>query len=295
MDTFKAQFIICLLRILACLPLRFNHALGKILGYGLLWLPNTIKQVTRTNIDLCYPEKTARWRNQLLQQSLIETGKTFTELGPLWFWHKDRLLKKVVSVSGKDIFKEPLPNHTGIIAVTPHMGCWELASFYISQTSPLTNLFRPPRLETLTPTIYKARERFGAHLVPINTQGIKAIYQALRTNEVVGLLPDQEPSKNHGVFAPFFGINAYTMLLLPRLAQKTGARIIFVYMERLARGKGYHLHYVPTDDEIYAKDPRQSATAINRIVESCIDINPAQYMWGYKRFKKRPDGEDRFY
>jgi KDO2-lipid IV(A) lauroyltransferase len=55
------------------------------------------------------------------------------------------------------------------------------------------------------------------------------------------------------------------------------------------------MHFLPADAAVYAPDPDKSLAAINRGVEQCIAIDPAQYLWAYKRYKTRPEGEPRFY
>ncbi len=141
----------------------------------------------------------------------------------------------------------------------------------------------------------QARERLGGKIVPTDARGVKALFQALAKGEAAGMLPDQEPRRGSGIFAPFFGKPTYTMVLLSRLAKKTKAVPVFAFMERLPNGKGFHLHWLPVADEIYSNDMEVSATALNQAVEKCININPSQYMWTYKRFRQRPDGETGIY
>jgi KDO2-lipid IV(A) lauroyltransferase len=153
----------------------------------------------------------------------------------------------------------------------------------------MTILFRSPRMGALEPLLRQVRERFGAKLVATTAGGIRALFRALAAGEAVGMLPDQEPRKGTGVFAPFFGVPAYTMVLLSRLARTRRSPVIFAFMERLPAGKGYRLHYFPAPDDIYDPDPAVSATAMNRTVQACIAMNPAQYLWSYKRFRLRPN------
>jgi KDO2-lipid IV(A) lauroyltransferase len=104
-------------------------------------------------------------------------------------------------------------------------------------------------------------------------------------------LPDQEPKADKGsVFAPFFGVPAFTMLLVNRLARKTGARVVFLFAERLPGSKGYALHCLPAPEGIDSNDDAEAATALNLGVEQCVRICPEQYVWAYKRFRSQPDG-----
>jgi KDO2-lipid IV(A) lauroyltransferase len=181
------------------------------------------------------------------------------------------------------------------MVLLPHTGCWELWGLYVSQRMPITFMYRPSRDPTADPLLREIRARAGANVVPTNKRGVRAMYKALSEGQAIGLLPDQEPRYGAGVFAPFFGMQAYTMVLLSRLAQKTSAAVVISCMERLPDGRGFRLHLQPLDAAIYAEDPVVSATAANRGVEEIIALNPAQYIWSYKRFRRKPEGRKRRY
>ena len=165
---------------------------------------------------------------------------------------------------------------------------------FLSAQGPTTTLYKPqPELDWL---IQEARGRAGAELVPTDPQGIRRLIQALRRGEYVGILPDQEPKANRGsVFAPFFGVPAFTMLLINRLARKTGARVIFLFAERLPRARGFRIHCLDTPEGIDAVDDTLGATALNQGIEAAITTCPEQYLWAYKRFRKRPRGMAKLY
>jgi len=277
------------------LPLRMAHGLGAALARLLIWLPNKPRTIGEINIRLCYPDLPPTQQKNLLRNVLIETGKTVTETGALWLWPPARLLKLVKSVSGEELLLAAVKQERGVIIAAPHIGAWELVGLYLSSRYPFTALYRPPRISALDQFIRVARERCGSRLVPTNAAGVKALFQGIRKNEFIGILPDQDPGEDGGVFAPFFSISANTMTLLPRLARKSGAAVFFVFAERLPKGHGYHMHILPAAVTIADDDPVRAATAVNEGVERCIRLCPAQYQWIYKRFKRRPPGEARFY
>jgi KDO2-lipid IV(A) lauroyltransferase len=111
--------------------------------------------------------------------------------------------------------------------------------------------------------------------------------RALRRGEAVGLLPDQVPPEDMGVWAPFFGKPAYTMTLAGRLAQQTGASVLLAWGERLPRGRGYVVRFSAFDEPLpeSLEAQAESAAAINRAMERLILQRPQQYLWGYDRYK----------
>ncbi len=277
------------LRALAMLPLPLNHALGYLIGMAFYLIPNNTRRICQINIDLCLPDYDARQRRQLLRKSLTETGKSLTEIGALWLWKPEKLMRKIKSIDHEQVLQQAQAKDKGIIILTPHLGSWELTSLYIARQWPITCLYRPPRMQALEDLIKNARERTGARLVPTNTRGVKALYTALADKQSIGILPDQDPGQGGSVFAPFFGVPASTIKLVSRLTQKTGAPVILTTARRLPRGRGYQIDYLQADDDIYSPDAATSAAAMNRAVEKFVRQNIVQYQWSYKRFKTQPD------
>ncbi len=286
----KAVWFKRLLRLSAHLPLWLNHAMGGFSGRRALRGDRTELRTARTNLTLCFPERSESQRQQLLQQTMVELGKTFSEAGTLWYGSQQQVEKLVYEVRGEALLKAGLARGKGVILAAPHLGNWELIGAYCSQRYPMTNLYRPPRQAGMDEVLRDSRERFGSKLAPTNAKGVRALYHALKNNELVGILPDQDPGENGGQFAPFFGVQTNTMTLLSRLAQKSGATVLCVWAERLPGNRGFVLHFSPVADDIYSDDMLTSVTALNQAVEAAIRQIPAQYQWGYKRFRTRPVG-----
>lgn len=290
----RASLLKLSLRFFSLLPLRVAHALGALIGGWAGLSSNKLRRITRINVGLCFPEWDERDRARLVRRSLVETGKTFTETGALWLWNERRVLSLVTQVSGEHLVKNALAQGRGMILAVPHLGAWEAVGLYCSAHYPITSLYRPPRMSELDGMIRQARQRLGATLVPTDAGGIRALYKALEKGEMMGILPDQEPGAGNGIFAPFFGVPAYTMVLLSRLAMKTKATVVFAYAERLPRGAGYHLHFLPAPRAINDGPLEDSVRCVNSVTEECVRALPEQYQWSYKRFRTRPEGESAY-
>lgn len=281
-------------RTTAGLPLPLAHALGALLGWLLWRLPNTPHRIATINLTRCFPELDPVARRRLLRRNLLETGKALAELGPLWRGDRDWLQRRIRTVDGEAALATALEAGRGAILVTPHLGSWETAGLYYSAGYPLTILYRPSRLG-LDALIRAGREHLGGRLVATDQPGVRLLIQALRDNQVLGILPDQDPGRGNGQFAPFFGLPANTMTLVSRLAQRTGAPVLLTYAERLPRGQGYRLVLEALPTVVTQGPLTASLTALNAAIEQAVRRLPAQYLWSYKRFKTRPAGEARFY
>lgn len=282
-------------RLLSLLPLSVAHKIGWFIGTVAYALPNSLKRPLKINVDLCFPEMSEQERNVLCKTSFIEMCKGLAEGGALFTWQSQRLLNMVTQISGEEHLKQAFDKGKGVVLALPHLGCWEMMSVYCPKHYPFTALYRPLRLSGLDPFVKQARERFGSTLVPTNASGIRSLYKALNNNEMIAILPDQDPGREGSTFAPFFNVTASTMTLVPRLIDKTDAALIYGYAERLPNGKGFHIHFLPESENLKDKSLEKAAALLNQGVERCVRQLPDQYLWGYKRFKTRPEGEPKIY
>ncbi|TDJ32814.1 MAG: hypothetical protein E2O56_04570 [Gammaproteobacteria bacterium] len=295
----RARIGILFFRLMALLPLGGVQTMGSMIGRMLYRLGHREKHVTRMNLSLCYPDLDDATREQMVREVLIEGGRSLAELGPCWLWPVDKVMGLITETVGIKHVDAADARGKGVVIIGPHMGAWEVAGVWVSQRYPGSPiLYRPPRIKGLDPLIVKARERTGSRLVPVGRRAVAELLNALHRGTGVGLLPDQEPKQGTGVFAPFFGIPAYTMVLCSRLVMKTGATPIFIVAERLPDAAGFRLHLLPAPEPLDTGSVDTSVAAMNRGVEACVSINPVQFQWHYKRFNTRPpdeEGETGFY
>jgi KDO2-lipid IV(A) lauroyltransferase len=241
--------------------------------------------VTERNLTAVYPRFSAVERKTLAQHSLRHSTATMLELGHAWMAAPDQVEASILAVNGRDKLDSARAEGRGVIVLAPHFGNWEVLNFWLSSHFPFTAMYEPPKIIALDPVIRHGRERMGASLVPTNPRGVAALLKALKRSEAIGILPDQEPDWGSGVFAPFFGRDAYTATLLPKLVARTQARVVTGVALRVP-GKGFAIHFLDADERVYNPDDIQSATGVNASVEAAIGLEPAQYQWEYKRYRK---------
>lgn len=262
-------------RLLACLPLPLLHNLGALAGW-LSWLfsPRYRRHLAEN--------LAAAGFSGFKTSAIAEAGKTIFELPKIWLRSQAEVLGRIVSVSGWDLVETAAQSGRGILFLTPHLGCFEITAQYIASRKPITVLYRKPKQDWLEPLIQHGRGG-NFKLAPADMSGVRRLLKALKNGEAVGMLPDQVPSQGEGVWAPFWGRPAYTMTLAARLAE-TGATLLLTYAERLPYGAGYSLHFLPLSQPL-SGDLAQRAAQINQELENLIRRCPAQYLWGYNRYK----------
>jgi len=258
-----------LFRFLSVVPLPLVHALGACLGW-LAWACSpTYRRRFAAN------SRQAGYRFAQVRAAVGHAGRMVTELPRLWL--RDTAVNPV---HGAEVVEQAWSRGKGILFLTPHLGCFEITAQYYASHRPITVLYRRPKQDWLAPIIEEGR---GANLklAPADMGGVRKLIKALKSGEAVGMLPDQAPGAGEGEWVPFFGRPAYTMTLAARLAQ-VNATVLLAYAERLHYGAGYHLRlFAPTE----ALD---TPAAINREIERLVRLCPAQYLWGYNRYKGRP-------
>jgi KDO2-lipid IV(A) lauroyltransferase len=271
--------LVSLFRLLSFLPLPALHAIGVVVGWLVFLLSPSYRRRLRSNITLA-------GHGASLYRAVGEAGKGMFELPFIWCASPRRVLRTARIVHW-ELVQQALATKSGVIFLTPHLGCFEIAAQVVARHTSLSVLYRPPRKAALKPLIEGARARANLHLAPANLAGVRILLKALKTGQAIGLLPDQVPQNGEGVWAGFFGKPAYTMTLSAKLQQMSGAPLLLTYAQRLSWGRGYAIHFVPFEGALDGT-PEQQAQAINAAMEALIARCPAQYIWSYNRYKTPP-------
>jgi len=269
------------LRLLARLPLPVIHLMGGMLGVLTLSWGRRSREI-RANLGQAGLPGTG-----MLLASCWELGKGVAELLPVWLRPLPSLIKLVREVRGWEHVEAAQAGGHGVLILTPHLGCSELAGIYADTRLRVTALYRKPRQEWVHQLMKQGRERSQGVTVQPDLAGVRTLLKALKHKEAAFILPDQVASKGDGVWADFFNRPAYTPVLFHRLHRSTGAVPLLFFCERLSWGRGYRLRIEPLPP--LPEDPQAAASQLNARLEDLILQHPVQYLWTYRRYK-RPGG-----
>ncbi|MCI5071125.1 lysophospholipid acyltransferase family protein [Acidovorax sp.] len=266
-------------RFFSVFPLWLLHIMGAAMGWVAFCASPTYRRRFLANAAL------AGYSFGAVRAAVAHAGRMVAELPRLWLG-----APLPCRIEGEACVEQGYAAGRGILYLTPHLGCFELsaqaaARRWSAERGPITVLYRPARQAWLAKVMETARNRPGMLAVPTTLAGVRQMIKALRRGEAVGLLPDQVPPEGQGVWAPFFGRDAYTMTLAVRLAQQTGAAVVLARCERLSWGRGYVTHFEPLPAPLSA-DMEQAVRQINQAMEHLIRQCPEQYLWGYARYKQ---------
>lgn len=265
--------------VFSVLPLWLVHWCGSALGW-IAWVcsPTYRRRFAANSAQ-------AGYRFAQIHTAVGHAGRMVAEIPRLWLRQTP-----LNAMHGADVVEQAWARGKGILFLTPHLGCFELsvqgaAARWSAQHGPITILYRPAKQAWLAKIMRTARNRSGIQAVPTSLAGVRQMIKALRKGQAVGLLPDQVPPQGQGQWAPFFGKSAYSMTLAARLALQTGATVVLVRCERLPAGQGYVLFLEPLPVPL-ADDLETAIVQINQAMEHLIRQCPAQYLWGYGRYKQ---------
>lgn len=274
------DYVTTLFRFLSRFPLSWLHALGALAGWGVWWASPAYRQRLRENLAQALGEVPDAVR----RAAIAGAGRQMFELPFVWVRPVEQVLDRVVRVEGRELLAAARARGESVLLLTPHLGCFEICAQYCATHGPITVLYRPPRKPALRPVMEAGRSRGQVRVAPADVSGVRRLVKALRSGEMVGMLPDQAPQEGEGVWVPFFGRPAWTMTLAARLSEVKGVHVLMIWTERLPAGRGWVVH-VSEPVEPIAGDLEQRCAAINREIERLILRCPGQYLWGYNRYK----------
>lgn len=292
MTQLKTKLVEATVAVLGSLPLSVARGMGAGFAKLCLLFNDRNSRVTARNIALCFPQLSKQEQRALVRASMLQTGRLAFEIFSVWRSNEQWRNKRTLAVYGLDKLHAALDEGKGVIVLAPHIGNWEVLGASLPTIAPATCMYQPPKQTYLERVIVRSRENTGMTLVPTNAKGVAKLLKALKSGEMVGILPDQCPDMG-GEFADFFGHPAYTMTLLHGLIQRTQCKVVTGLAKRV--NGGFEIHYLDPDPAIYDPDLATSLTGLNSCVETCVDLCPEQYQWEYKRFRKTPPSGEKFY
>lgn len=275
---------------LAALPVPLAVALGR--GVGLIFgsVVRHHRKDAQDALERSFPEKSPREIRSILQKMYSNLGIVAVETLRLPYVSED-YLQKHIEWKGRNNLEEALKEGRGALVMTGHLDNWELVS-----------AISPKELEVPAAVVAKEikggvaqtfmewlRSRYGLRILPAKKSYRKCL-EALKRNELLGFVIDQNMIDREGEFVDFFGRPASTTLGLAHLASRSGAPVVPVIPVR-TKG-GYHeITFLPPLDPPASSDKKDLVAATQeytRIIENAIRDNPDQWIWIHRRWKTIP-------
>jgi Kdo2-lipid IVA lauroyltransferase/acyltransferase len=286
------RLLLLVLWFIRFLPLPWLARLGEGLGLAFYCLGRERRQITLTNLALCFPELDEAARSRLARRHFRLAGRSMLDSTVL-SWSSARRIEKLVRLEGL----EHLEQHRNrpVIALVPHFLGLNAAAIRLSLLGePAVSVYRRITNPAIDRLMLHARTRFGDTLVHSRQDGIRPVIKAIKAGRRFFYLPDQDYGRRDAVFAPFFGVPAATVVALPRIARLTGASVL-PCIARMLPGWGYAVRIEPAWLDFPGESVEQDTRRMNAYIEERVREMPEQYLWMHRRFKTRPRGEPSLY
>jgi Kdo2-lipid IVA lauroyltransferase/acyltransferase len=198
-----------------------------------------------------------------------------------------------VRCEGMEHYDAAIRAGRGVLFATAHLGNWELSAFaHALFRSPMEVVVRPLDNPLIDALVERRRALSGNR--PIAKQeAARAILKALKANQAVGILIDQNSAPEAGVFVDFFGVPACAPVGFAKLAARSGAAVIPGFALWSEQERRYVLRFYPAVP--MTGDAASDTQAIQTQLERVIREYPEQWLWIHRRWKTRPTGAPSLY
>jgi KDO2-lipid IV(A) lauroyltransferase len=280
------------MRLLSVLPLPVLWVLGNVLGAFFHLFPSKIKKTALINVGLCFPELGKEGQRRLVRRHFRSLGVSILCYGLCW-WSSPPRLRRLVKTRDRHFYDDAIAAKKGIVLFTPHFLSIDVGGILLSSERKMITMYRASR-NRLLDSVLKKRARYDAVLFE-RKSNLKALIRYIREGRPFYYLPDQDPGGAESVFVPFFGVPAATVIALSRIAKMTSSAVIPCYNRILPWGRGFEVRFEEPLRDFPSGDLTKDARRMNEEIEKAVRQNPDQYLWGYRRFKTRPEGSPPVY
>jgi Kdo2-lipid IVA lauroyltransferase/acyltransferase len=202
-------------------------------------------------------------------------------------------IHEFIEYEGFEHYREAKRRGKGVLFATAHLGNWEFSAIAHSLlTEPMHVVVRPLDHAGVDAIVEARRECTGNRVIA-KKDAARDILRALRKNEPVGILIDQNVAAEEGTFLDFLGVPACAGTAFARLAAHSQAAVIPGFALWNAARRKYVLKFFPLVD--ITGDAEEDTRRIHRVIEQVVREYPDQWLWLHKRWKTRPPGSPPLY
>jgi KDO2-lipid IV(A) lauroyltransferase len=251
-----------------------------------------LRRVGMRNLDMALPQLARRQHAIIIDGVFHSIARVLVSFARFPRFNKANI-HDWIRYEGYEHFEAALKQGKGVLFATAHLGNWELSAFaHALMSAPMHVVVRPldnPRIDAL---VAAHRALSGNRLIG-KKEFARSILHALKNNEAVGVLIDQNASLDDGVFVDFFGIPACAGAGFAKLAARSGAAVIPGFALWSEAERKYILRFYPPLP--ITGDAATDTGNLHAQLESVIREYPDQWLWIHRRWKTRPPGEAPLY
>lgn len=283
---------VILISLLRGLPLPAANALAGVAGRLLDLAVPRLRRTATQNLSFAFPQLTDERRRAIVTGVFQSIARLLVAVARFPTLNKSNI-HRWIRYEGLENYLEAKREGKGILVATAHLGNWELSAFaHALMTEPMNVMVRPldnPFIDRLVET----RRQLSGNGLILKKDAARRVLRALRDNEAVGILIDQNTSIAEGVFVNFFGRTACANTGFIKLAHHSGAAVLPGFALWDSNTAQYVLHFYPKVE--LQGDVQADIQKLHSVLESVIRQYPDQWLWIHRRWKTRPPDEPALY
>ena len=273
-------------------PRGLSESLGVLYARVLDRAIPRLRRTAHVNLAFAYPERNEAWRERLIDGVFASIGRMISAFAK--FPQIDRSnVGDWIRYEGFEHYETAMARGKGLLFATAHLGNWELSAFAHALMAAPMNVVVRPLDNPIVDGIVEQRRAMSGNTLLSKRDFARSILQALKKNQAVGILMDQNTAAENGAFVPFFGKPACTNTTFAKLAARSGAAVIPGFAVWDASERRYVLRFYPAVD--ISGDEVEDTARIAAAIEAAIRENPEQWLWIHRRWKTQPAGEASIY
>jgi KDO2-lipid IV(A) lauroyltransferase len=277
-----------------CLPRRAGMKLFTLLGAAASRIFKEDRSIAVRNLSTAFPDSPAIIHSAIVDAMYRTIGKNIYEFLNVQDSSKERLHSIIDKIEGESYLRQTFQEGRGIIAITGHIGCWELLGAHlVSRGYPVSVVARSLSQDKWQDAIESIRASVGVETINRDS-GARAMLRSLRKGRILGVLMDQH-TRVKGVYVPFFGHPAHTTIAVAKLAMISGAIILPMAIYINSRNKHVVRVLAPIDanrEGLVRKDAVRVVTGeCSQAIEKLIRYDPKQWIWWHDRWPNSNNNE----
>jgi len=251
-----------------------------------------LRRVARINLCFAFPDLDPAQHEGIVDGVFRNVARLILAIAKFPVLNRDNI-SQWISYDGLENYLAAKRDGRGVLVATAHLGNWELSAFaHALMTEPMNIMVRPLDNPLIDKLVEECRTLTGNRLI-LKRDAARSVLKALRNNEAVGILIDQNTSPTEGVFVNFFGKQACAGTAFVKFAYHSGGAVVpgFALWDETA-GR-YVLRFYSRVE--LSGDVAVDTQRIHSLFEDVIRQYPDQWMWIHRRWKTRPPGEAPLY
>jgi KDO2-lipid IV(A) lauroyltransferase len=212
------------------LPLKVTYRVASFLADTHYFFCFRDRRLVRENLKAIFPEKPAREIRKICIRVFRNFAKYLVDF--FRFEKLDReYIEENIRIEGIGYFDQALARGKGAIALTAHLGNWELGGVVIALLGyPFWAVALPHKHKKVDDFFNFQRQRKGVKVMPLG-RAVRQCLAVLKKNEIVALVGDRDFTEK-GLILDFFGKPAFFPEGAAAFALQTGAAVVPGFMLR---------------------------------------------------------------